>query len=155
MKRWVGYVLAVIAVAALDGAAAVGDDVAKLDPVQVLYVDVQGQWVSVQTDTGAEGRGKDVDGALRDMEKTSAAEVFLDTTEYLIVSPEAQGNVGALWEVLRPSCQVCVGVGELDLERAADHLDIHRPGVTMKAVRSGERDLPQLVAKEGRMELVP
>lgn len=155
MKQWAYYVAAVVAVAALDGVAAVGDDVAKLEPVQVLYVDVQGQWVDVQTDTGAKGRGMSVEKALRDMDQTSAAEVFLDTTEFLVVSPEAQGIADELWAVLRPSCRVCVGEGELDLEKVADHLNIHQPGTTMKDLWTGERDLPRLVTGEGRMELVP
>ncbi|MBQ7346303.1 MAG: hypothetical protein IJW45_09640 [Oscillospiraceae bacterium] len=154
MKRWVWFVAAVVAVAALEGASS-DSDVADLDPVQVVYMDVEGRQVLVETDQGARGTGETLESALEDMERTWASEVFLETAEFLVVSEEAQGRVGELWKVLRPSCEVCVGVGELELERVAEHLHRHKPGVTLMEYQAGERQLPRLVAQEGRMELVP
>ena len=154
MKRWVWFVAAVTAVAVLEGASS-GSDVADLDPVRALYVDAVDGRVLVETDQGAWGSGETLEMALQDMDRSWASEVYLETSEFLVVSERTQGRVGELWRVLRPSCEVCVGVGELDLERAVEYLHRHRPEVTLMEYRAGERQLPRLVEREGRMELVP
>lgn len=154
MKRWLYYIVIVIVVAALSGNTSAGSDVGKLQPVQVVRVTRQDGAVVLETDTADRGVGARLSSALADMKRAASAEIFLDTADHLVVSPECEGLIPELMAYLRPSCAVCVGEGEVDMEQVGAFLEIHKPEVTLMRYRAGETDLPILVAREGRMELV-
>lgn len=152
MKRWLIGGVMIIALALLNGENRTGTDIAELEPAQVLWVDEAGA-VEVRTDMGQMGRGRNLDEAVRDMEQTAAGRVFLETAEYLLVTPGGATRLDELCRLLRPSCKVCLINGNVDLEMAANYLAVHKPAVTLGDFQKGEWRLPILYIKEERMYL--
>ena len=97
MKKILLYIL-------LLGAALIipveGTDVGKLLPVELVQLDKMGDTVVISTDAGATGTGETVKAAIRDMEKTAAGIVFLDTADYLLVTESAMEEVESITEHL-------------------------------------------------------
>lgn len=154
MKRWVWYIGIIAIVAALSGKTSAGTDVAKLQPVQVVYLTCPEGQIVIETDTGDWGNGETLKEALQDMKATSSREVFLDTADYLLISQGCVDLLPAMMKQLRPSCSVCFTDGVPDMERAGVFLQQHAPQITLMQYRAGERQLQTLVIREGRMELV-
>ena len=153
MKRWLIYGAVALAVLLINGDNRAGTDVGKLEPAQVILVDAAPGTVSVRTDAGQLGRGEDLAGAVEDMKQTAAGEIFLDTAEYLLITPPALGQLETLSRRLRASCQVCV-VGEAEnLNAVGAYLSVHKPEVTLGDWRKGERRLPVLYLEGERMYL--
>lgn len=144
----------VLAAALSAGRAQIGTDVGKLQPVRVVRLsEVAGQ-VKVETDVGAWGVGDDVGAALAALHASADGEVVLDTADILMLVTEDEAMTLAMVEQLRPSCVMCYGDRETDLEQAGTFLEIHRPELTLMQYRAGERAIPRLVGKDGRLELV-
>lgn len=154
MKRWLWYLLVIAAVAALSGKNPSGTDVGRLQPVQVVRVSSTAGQILIQTDTGDLGQGETLKEAFEDMKNTASSKVFLDTADYLILSPKCKSLLPALMEYLRPACSVCLEDGEPDLEQVGKFLEVHDPKLTLMRYRAGQRELKTLVTREGRMELV-
>lgn len=154
MKQVLSYAAAIVALAALGRMPFRGTDVAKLEPVEVIRVTMEQGEVLLQADTGAGGRGEDVETALLDMAQTTAGEVFLETADYLMVSPDAVSLLPALCGYLRPACNVCVAEGEIAPEEAGVFLAVHKPGVSLIRWRAEACALPVLKNEEGEMRLV-
>lgn len=154
MKKWLWYALVIGAVALLSGNSAAGTDVGKLQPVQVVRVSSAAGQVLIETDTGNWGIGETLKNAFEDMKETASAEIFLDTADYLIVDERCRELLTALTAYLRPSCAVCVGDGEVDMEKIGEFLEYHKPELTLSRYQAGETDLPVLRTEDGRMELV-
>lgn len=129
-------------------------DIGKLQPVQVVRLTCPRGQVRMETDTGDFGTGENLKEALIDMKQSAPAEVFLDTADYLIVSPGCIDLLPAMMKYLRPSCAVCVEDGKPDMEQVGLYLQQHSPDTTLMQYRAGQRDLPTLVTREGRMHLV-
>lgn len=154
MKRWLIGGAVILAVALwIGGDHAVGTDIEKLKPAQVVWVDEAAGLVSIRTDLGHFGYGRDLASAVADMEQTAAGSIFLDTAEYLLIHPAALNRLEELTQLLRSSCAVCLSNGEADLTEVAEYLAVHKPAVTLRDLRKGERSLPILYLKEGRMYL--
>ena len=102
MKRWLIGGVMIIALALLNGENRTGTDIAELEPAQVLWVDEAGA-VEVRTDMGQMGRGRNLDEAVRDMEQTATGRVFLETAEYLLVTPGGATRLDELCRLLRPT----------------------------------------------------
>lgn len=154
MKRWIWYLAALLAVAALGWMPFHGTDVAELQPVELLRIRMQSGAVLVETDTGDFGFGDTPGAAFADLKKSTAGDIFLETADHLILSPEAVTLLPELMKYLRPACNLCVEQGTADLEKATAFLNAHQPGVTLQDHRAGEDQLPVLVTREGRMHLV-
>ena len=154
MNEWVHYGLLFALIALFGGKSEQGSDVGKLQPVQVVRVSSDAGAVQIETDTGDFGSGISLKEALEDLEKTSSAEVFLDTADYLIVTKECKGLLSALTRELRPSCAVCVEDGKTDMEQVAAFLEYHKPKVTLMHCKAGQQKFPILRTNGGRMELV-
>lgn len=156
MKR--GLIYAAVLVAAvllLNREGTAGIDIGKLEPACVLMVEEQAGIVKISTDLGHWGCGDDLAAAVNDMKQGAAGAVFLDTTEYLLLTPMSMGRLDELCALLRNSCQLCVA-GEVkmeDLAAVGDYLAVHEPGVTLGDWRKGEYDLPILYMEGDRMEL--
>lgn len=154
MKRWLWYLAVIVAVAALSGKSASGTDVGKLNPVQAVRVYSIEDRIVIETDAENFGIGNTLNAALDDMKQTVPSEVFLDTADYLILSPSCQPLLPALMEHLRPSCAVCLEQGQTDVTQVGAFLEIHKPQVTLMRYCAGQTNLPTLITQNGRMELV-
>lgn len=128
-------------------------DVARLKPVEVIRVSTFAGGVLVETDTGNSGVGKNIAGAIADLMHTTDGDVFLDTVDRLLVSPTAVSLLPELGEYLRPGCNVCVEMGQVELDAVSTYLNMHEPGVTLQDHRAGETALPVLYMVDGRMYL--
>ncbi len=129
-----------------------GTDVGKLLPVEVLAVDQKDGWVVLETDTQDAGMGRTVKEAVENLKETTAGIVFLDTADYLLVSPQAADAVEALRPYLKKSVRLCTVEGQADLEAAAAFLAVHPPRTRLKAYRDG-MNLQTLRCENGRMIL--
>lgn len=154
MKRWLWYIGIVAVIAALSGKPSAGKDIGKLQPIQVVRLTCPQGQVCMETDTGDVGMGENLKSALADMKLSAPAEIFLDTADYLIISPGCMDLLPAVMQYLRPSCSVCLEEGKPDMEQVGVYLQQHAPSITLMQYRAGERDLPTLVTREGRMRLV-
>lgn len=154
MKRLLWYLTAVAAVLFLSGAESAGMDIGKLQPVQVVLVAEESGTVLVSADTGEWGSGEDLAQAMKDLQTTSSLEVFLETADYLLISPNCEDLLPSMKDYLRPSCVVCVVEGQPDLMQVGQFLQRKKPKVTLLQYDAGERVLETLFIEEGRMYLV-
>lgn len=154
MKRWLIYgVIALAVVLLMKEENRPGTDVAKLEPARLMWVENVGGGVSLRTDMDHTGWGKNLEAAVQDMEMTAFGQVFLDTAEYLLISPDALRWLPELSELLRSSCQVCLADGVADLAAATEYLAAHKPDYALQDWRKGEKTLPVLYSIEERMYL--
>ena len=154
MRKWILYALILAAIPILSFGGLGGKDVGKLRPVQVVAIRNRDNGVELQTDTEDLGVGEDVFGAVKDMNDTSPANVFLDTADYLLIEPGAEIWLSQLQPYLRPSCSLCYVTGEVELPQAGQYLQLHEPALTLTQYEAGKRNLPKLISDEGRMKLV-
>lgn len=154
MKKWLIYAGVLLVVALLGMGGRSGGDVSDLQPIQLLIADYRNGKVTLTTDTGYQGTGKDVQSALEDMKRSTPGKIFVDTADYLLVRKNAHSLITQFYETLRPSCAVCSLSGTADPADAAEFLQYHVPRLTMGKYEAGEKELPRLIALEGRMELV-
>lgn len=154
MKKWLIYAGALLAVALLGMGGRSGEDVSDLHPVQLLVADYRNEKVTLTTDTGYLGEGKDVQSALEDMMRSAPVKIYVDTADYLLIRKNARHLMNQFGEILRPSCAVCLLSGVVEPADAAEFLQYHVPELTMGKYEAGEKELPRLISLEGRMELV-
>lgn len=152
MKRWI--ILAAAAAAALALQPGGERDVAKLEPVQLVFVYKSGNEICIETDTDAFGKGKDLQSAMEDMKLTAPGYIFLDTAEFLLLTEETVALLPELAGMIRPAAEVCIGT-EAQTETAAAYLSVHRPGVTLKDWMAEGCAFPLLMMTEERYQLVP
>ena len=149
MKKILLYIL-------LLGAALIlpveGTDVGKLLPVELVQLDKMGDTVVISTDAGATGTGETVKAAIRDMEKTAAGIVFLDTADYLLVTESAMEEVESIKEHLKPSVRVCIQHVEMNLKDAAAYLSVHRPEHQLRSCQDPQ-SLQILMEESGKVIL--
>ena len=129
-------------------------DVARLKPVDVIRVSTINGGVMVETDTGDTGNGRDLESAFANLKDTADGEIFLETADRLLISPQAVELLPELTAYLRPGCNVYVELGVVELDLVSAFLDIHEPGVTLQDHRAGQSVLPVLYLIDGRMYLV-
>lgn len=154
MKRWIIYI-AVLAGAGFFGASAFhGTDIAELAPVEVVWLSDNGGQVYLHTDSDNIGWGENVTAALADMKAAAPGSIFLETADYLIVEVGAEELLAQVYDILRPSCKICVAQGMPDLKAAAAFLDAHEPAVTLRQRQAGRNDLPLLSEQAGRFEWI-
>ena len=135
MKKWLVLTVVLIAVAVLSHRPHPARDVAKLEPIQTLYVCRNGTDISIETDTGAMGTGKTLTEAAANMKAGASSELFLDTAEFLLLAP----NVLITEEfhtLLRPTCKITFTTATPDLQAASAYLSIHTPPLTLSEVRT-------------------
>lgn len=155
MKYWAWYIGAVVLVAILGWMPFAGTDVARLQPVELIFVSQEENRVQVETDTGDSGRGQTLELALEDLYTGTPGEIFLETAEYLLITPQCRGLLPELTKTLRPSCKVCLTEGAADLEEAAAYLSVHEPRLTLQDYRTGDENIPLLITEGDRDYLVP
>lgn len=152
MKKWIRYLLILAAIPMMSFGGFGGEDVGRLSPAQVVLLRQRDQ-VMLRTDTKELGIGEDVEKAIRNMKDTSQHRIFLDTADYLLIEPGAEMWIDQLQEYLRPSCNICYIVGEVDPEQAGQFLQRHKPMLTLTEYKAGNHRLPCLTVEKGRMQL--
>lgn len=153
MKKWLWYLGIIVAVAVLSANNSAGQDIGKLQPVQVVCLTRQNDSVILKTDTGDGGVGKTLAEAVENMRSAAVGEIFLETADYLLLAPECEDLLPAATDLLRPSCSLCLMEGEPDMEQIGQFLQVHAPTATLMRYRAGERSLQTLKTENGRMTL--
>ena len=154
MKRWIYYLGIVALAAALSAKPSAGQDIGKLQPVQVVCISVTEGLVTVQTDMEDWGTGETLAAAVADMRESAVGEVFLETADHLLLSSDAAYLLDDAMRLLRPSCSLCWMEGEPELQELGLFLQTHVPEMTLKDYRAGKPNVPTLITKNGRMQLV-
>ena len=135
MKKWLLFLAVLTAVAILSRRPHPARDVARLEPVQVVYIYQADGTLCIETDTGASGSGKTLSEAAADLKASASGEIFLDTAEFLLIDPEVTVTAD-FHTLLRPTCGVTFTHATPDLTAAADYLTIHQPSVTLLELRA-------------------
>lgn len=151
MKHWVWYLVGLLVASVVFGRPFAATDVAKLQPVQVIAVSVDTDSVAVQTDTGDWGTGATLAEALVDLMRTTPGYVFLETAQYLLVTPAAAPLLEELSFYLRPGCSVYMLQDDLELTELAPYLSAHNSDISLRDCMEGECRLPRLVKEGGRV----
>ncbi len=157
MKKWFFLLSALVLAAVAGGLPFQGTDAAKLQPVELLYLSSQGETLTIQADTGDEGRGEDLASAFADLKAGASGEIFLETADKVLLAPACLDLLPELQDYLRPACGVCVGVGPIskqDLGELNEYLSAHEPEVTLLDLRAGAERIPILMFDMGEMRLV-
>ncbi len=149
MKRWLVYI-AFLAAALLIPVQKT--DVAKLRPVQVVYLDREDDKVILETDTGDRGIGGNALAALENLKATAPAVIYLDTAKYLLVTNEALADIEILRDHLKESVLLCIAEGEVMREETASYLAVHGQLSQLKQWEMGQ-PLPVLTELENRLIL--
>lgn len=151
MKRWVLYV----AVLTLLGASTSRDtDIGKLAPVEAVWLTENNGQIYLECDTGDAGRGETLQDALKDMKAAALGTIFLETADYLIVEQGREALLEQAYDLLRPSCKICVAQSKPDLQNVAMFLNAHEPTVTLRQYQVEQKKLPTLREEEGRFEWI-
>lgn len=148
MKRWKLFLAAAAFAVLLPKGQ--GVDAAKLNPVMVLYLYMEGNRVVLETDVDAVGRGASVQSAVEDLRQTAQGRIYLDTTEYLLVTEQTQNAVPELKTVLRPSTAVIRTEGEIEMESLSPYLQAREIRFTLRDYLTTGLPLPVLRSREGR-----
>lgn len=135
MKKWLVFAAAVTAVAILSRRPHPARDVARLEPVQAVYIYQKNGTLCIETDTGAAGSGNTLAEAAADLKASASGEIFLDTAQFLLIDPEVTITTD-FHTLLRPTCGVTFTHATPDLQAAADYLTIHQPFVTLLELRT-------------------
>ena len=135
MKKWLVFAAAVTAVAILSRRPHPARDVARLEPVQAVYIYQKHGTLCIETDTGAAGSGNTLTEAAEDLKASASGEIFLDTAEFLLIDPEVTITAD-FHTLLRPTCGVTFTTDPPDLQATADYLTIHQPSVTLLELRA-------------------
>ena len=151
MRLWIWLLIGMLLVGALGFRPFHGSDVAKLQPVEVLAVCLENGGIALKTDIGSEGEGASVEKALGNMKDAASGMIFLETVDYLLITPECVHLLPELSAYLRPACGVCLWEGEIQLERVADFLDTHKTSATLLSCLVQPSKIPMLTGKDGVM----
>lgn len=147
MKRWLAY----LAILVLCGTSANrGTDIGKLAPVEVVWAEEKAGQIYLETDTGNMGRGADAQSALQNMKATASGTIFLETADYVIIEQGKEDLLVQMYDILRPSCEVCVALSMPVLKNAAEFMAAHESGITLRQYQVEQCTLPVLREQEGR-----
>jgi hypothetical protein len=150
MKHRIGFMIIFAGIALLASTAFRGTDIARLAPVEVIWLSEREGEIFLETDTGDMGRGQSVQGALEDMIKTVPGTIFLDTADYLMVKEGNEHLIGQMFSLLRPSCMICKAEEKPDVKAAAKFLSAHEPDLTLRRYQVEQCEIPVLRERDGR-----
>ena len=146
MKRLLIYLIIVLAASV----SFRGPDIAKLAPVEVVWISESDGEVYLETDTGESGKGNSVQSAYNNMKASAHGSIFLETADYLIVQNGDEHLIVETYDILRPSCVVCTAQRIPDMESVASFLSAHKPNLVLRQYRVQQEALPVLEEKDGR-----
>ena len=111
-------------------------ELGKLKPVEVVRIDKRGEQILIETDLGDSGSGKTVAEAILDLKERTPGTVYLDTAEYALI-PKDETILTQIAPYLQEKVRICHWEGEMEIERVAEYLDVHRPNVKLKDYQTG------------------
>ncbi len=135
MKKWLYLAGALTAIGLLSRLPHPARDIAKLKPVRAVYLYMEGEALCIETDTGDSGTGPTLTEAYSNMKAKADGELFLDTAEFLILSPDAAISLD-FYDLFRPTCKVVFSNVPPDLQTVSDYLAIHPPKTTVSHLRA-------------------
>lgn len=147
MRRSIIYSILLAAVIFLGGLPFEGSNIARLRPVRIVYGEKSsGSW-QVTADTGDTGQGKTWEKAMKDLEDRAPGIIFQETVGYVLLERESLLEEVVEDKNLSPNCGI-YQIDEIpDLETAAQYLDAHEGGSSLRRLRSGrQKVLPKLKA---------
>ncbi len=148
MKR-ILYIIILVATLIAPGK---NSDIAKLQPVELIAIREEANGIIIQTDTGDEGRGINVDEAMENLMRTTPGIVYLDTANYLLIKTGAEEYAKEMGGYLKTTVMLCKTDDDPDLKDAAMYLSVHKPEITY-ARWEGNEKLPELQITAGKMIL--
>lgn len=107
-------------------------EIAKLEPIEAVAVEVRGEAVILKTDTDRQGRGATVEEALSDLKQNTPAVVYLDTARYLLLAENARHLQAQIAPYLRRRLEIGSYSGgnvREELEYLQAHWDPGLPGI--------------------------
>lgn len=144
MKKWL-YAAALLALGLLTRLPHPARDIAKLEPVQLVYIYKEMDHLCIETDTDHRGAGRDILEAAADLRSKADGEIFLETAEFLLLEEDVIVTAD-FFTLLRPGAGVVYTGERPDLTAAAEYLSIHPPEHTLRELRTylpqGERGQP-------------
>ena len=144
MKKWL-YAAALLALGLLTRLPHPARDIAKLEPVQLVYIYKEMDHLCIETDTDHRGAGRDILEAAADLRSKADGEIFLETAEFLLLEEDVTVTAD-FFTLLRPGAGVVYTGERPDLTAAAEYLSIHPPEHTLRELRTylpqGERGQP-------------
>ena len=141
MKKWLIFAAVLTTVAILSRRPHPARDVARLEPVQAVYIYQKEKTLCIETDTGASGSGNTLKEAAADLKASASGEIFLDTAEFLLLDPSV-AITADFHTLLRPTCGVTFTIAPPELQAAADYLTVHPPSVTLLELRAMQKACP-------------
>lgn len=114
-------------------------DVAQLLPVESVAVYIDGIYIVLETDTENIGRGITIREALADLKENTAAVVYLDTAEYLLITEDALPTLNELGDVLKPSVKVSCCDAKGRVKAVTEYLRVHPQYRTLRALLSEKK----------------
>jgi hypothetical protein len=150
MKRWILYGI-LFALAVWMPVESV--DIGKLHPVQAVSVGYQEGKVILKTDTGEMGIGDTPALALKNLQETAPAVIYLDTAEFLLMEESGLEFVTQMGMFLKDKVRVCLIDPEVEVSLAAKYLQIHGNLPKLKGWNSGG-NLPILTLQNERIILL-
>lgn len=130
-------------------------DIGKLEPVETVLLTGEGMMITLETDSGGIGSGVTLEEAIQDLKEKASGEIYLDTTNKILLRGNAEAWQREILAVFRPSSRICKAEGDVDIQEATKFLAIHRPDKTLNHLRSGQSIRQILIMREGRGQLVP
>ena len=121
-------------------------DISDLEPIQVVRMDKQDNNIILQTDTGDQGIGENVQPALENLKQNSAGVIYLDTAQFLVVTEAAKEYIGSMKSFLKEKVRLCQWDGQGELSAVAKYMKSHEIGVRLQQWWS-EMNLPELPQK--------
>ena len=140
MKKWLYLIAACTALGILSRLPHPAQNIAKLEPVQAVYLYMEDDILHIRTDTGDHGAGVDLPAAEADLRTNSDGEVYLATAEFLILHPEVP-IAEDFFTILHPDCRVSYAESEPDLPAAAQYLSTHTPDLRLVHLRAEIQDI--------------
>ena len=126
-----------------------GTDVGELIPVEVIAISEADGMVTVRTDTGDQGTGKDLHTAFDDLQVSASGVIYLNTAEYVLLEPGTEVWLDAAGIYLKGDTKVCGAQGGITLDAIANYLSVHHPGIRLEEVRE-VAEIPYITEENGR-----
>ena len=128
MKHAILYILIL---GALFFAPVESAEVAKLEPVQAVWMYMEEDRIVLETDTEDKGSGATVEEALKDMKRKSAGIIYLDTAQFVLVTG-TERQIAALVPYIKDSVRLCQWDGKGGLSEAVKYADAHAVGTEVR-----------------------
>ncbi len=114
-------------------------EIGQLVPAEVLMVVQKEDTVTLKTDTGEEGKGKNFAEAKADLETKTSGILFLDTVKYLVMTSEDDDLLEQVRQFLKSSVKLVYMDAGANPAELARYLDAHWQDGMLKMQNVGVR----------------